>query len=254
MSRFRWLLVAALCVGVFSFAAGCGGSDDDDADGDAPQATAPAGDGGDDGDGGDGGDGGDSGDLREVGESFVDATFTVTYNVSGGGAELGISQMTMYKDGQDRFRFDSTSTEAGEETSFSFISNGDTGLICFAGGAGLGAVFGVESDEGVCIENNDAVPIENPFSGLAADVEDLSGLEVLDTSEREIAGRSAKCYRTRDTTTSEETEACFDDGILLYVSTPGDGFSLEATEASGEVSDSDFEAPYEITDVPALGQ
>ena len=50
-----------------------------------------------------------------------------------------------------------------------------------------------------------------------------------------------------------ESETCFsDEGLLLYLrsESAGSSFTYEAKSASTDVTDADFEPPYEITQVP----
>ncbi|MEX2245450.1 MAG: hypothetical protein WEC75_02070 [Dehalococcoidia bacterium] len=235
MSRFRWLLVAALCVGVFSFAAACNDSDDDDGDGgDEPQATATAGDGGDGGD--DGGAGGDGGGFSEALERYNDATFKVTYSISGGAVDA--SEFTISKDAEGRTRIDITAE--GDESSI--ISDAEATYIC-------------SSSEQVCFKSEGAVgALANPFVAIVAGVEALGAIsDQLDRSERQIAGRDADCYNTEGVAGAEGGEVCWDEnGVLLYASVAGDDTVLEATAVSDEVSDTDFTPPYDVQEIPGI--
>jgi len=50
-----------------------------------------------------------------------------------------------------------------------------------------------------------------------------------------------------------ESETCFsDEGLMLYLHTgsAGSSFTYEAKSASTDVSDADFEPPYEIIEIP----
>ena len=59
-----------------------------------------------------------------------------------------------------------------------------------------------------------------------------------------------------ETPGDESGQVCYaDGGLLLRISSTGDaGGSFEATEAGTEVSDADFEPPFEVIDLSSIGQ
>jgi hypothetical protein len=265
MIKFRWAWVAVLlALGALMFGACDGGDDNDDGD-DEPVATEPAGD------GEDGGEepeeeeqqeeeeeeepsgGGDAGDFRGAAGNFIDATFTAEYDATfSGGGEGTPSAFTMYKSGTDKFRFDATSNVSGQEMEFIFISAGDTTGFCLTDAGELAELLGVPAGEGVCFDSD---PTNGGLDSLTAELDDFEDEQLGDATglpDREIAGQTAKCgtVTEEDGTTSE---ACFtEDGVLVYLST-SDGTQFTATNISGDVSDSDFELPYEVRDFPGLG-
>lgn len=87
---------------------------------------------------------------------------------------------------------------------------------------------------------------------MAEDAEDV------DTSQRSIAGIDAACFTASGALTDlgeGEGEVCFsDEGLLLYLSGEADGASsvFEATSVSTDVTDEDFEPPYEVIELPDL--
>lgn len=264
MIKTRWMLLAGLLLAGSLMLAACGGDSDDD-DGDnggttpaAGQTVDGGGDGGDDGDGGDGGDDGDGGsdngegskdELLELAEKFVDATFKAVYDTTGAEG-LGDGTITIYKDGADRLRFDFSGTQDGVAFEGSLIDTPDGTLLCFTGEAA--ALFG--SPDGVCIESDPDDPT-NPVGGLTDEFEvtkeDLADTTIVGREERQIAGQDAVCYTTTSPDTIGDSVVCMsDDGMLLSVQNEGSG--LTATSVEGPPSDSDFEAPYEIQEIPAL--
>jgi hypothetical protein len=262
MIKARWMLLAGLLlVGSLAFAA-CGGDGDDDDDGDNGSTTPAAGqtvdgggdDGGDDGDGGDGNGGSDNGEgsrdeLLELAEKFVDATFKAVYDTTGAEG-FGDGTITIYKDGEDRLRFDFAGVQDGVPFEGSLIESPDGTFLCFSGEAA--AVFG--SADGVCIESDPDDPT-NPVGGITDDFEvteeDLADTTIVGREEREIAGQDAICYTTTSPDTTGNTVVCIsDDGVLLSVENEGSGFT--ATSVEGSPSDSDFEAPYEVQEIPGL--
>lgn len=260
MPKVRWIVVlAAVLVAGFAFAA-CGDSGNDDA-----TATQPA-DGNEDRDtpapeddatpvdDGNDGDGPGADEVRAAARKFADATFQADYTLtSPPGESFGSGTMTLYKDGRDKFRFDLTTTQEGQEIEIIFIEAGDSSGFCLKNAGEFGALFGVEDGEGVCFD-------EDPTGGeglgdFSAELDKLASedLKVLETSEREIAGQDAKCFKTEDEA-GEVSDVCVSgDGVLLYVADES-GTTFEATNVSDDVSDSDFELPYEVREMPAFGE
>lgn len=228
--------------------------------------TAPAGptedggqgnEGNDDGGGDDNnGNSGDADELRAAVERFIDATFTATYEVTTTDTTAP-QTMTMYRDGNERFRFDMAGVVDGQPFEGSFITTADSSLICSTGDEFAGLPGVDPNAEGVCFENSFGSE-GNPF----ADVEDFLGdfesgqITVLSKENRQIVGQDATCYETRDAQEEVSTVCLGDEGILLEaVSGTGvDAFTMTATEVSAEVSASDFEPPYEVVELPTLGE
>lgn len=265
MPKVRWIVVlAAVMFGSFAFFA-CGG-DDDSGNGDAT-ATQPAG-GRDDTDTpepegdatqADGGDAPGADEVRAAARKFADATFQADYTLtSPPGESFGSGTMRLYKEGRDKFRFDLTTTQEGQEIEIIFIEAGDTSGFCLKNAGEFGALFGIEDGEG---EDGEGVCFdEDPTGGaglgdFSAELDNLANedLTVLETSEREIAGEAGKCFKTEDEA-GEVTDVCVsDDGVLLFTA-DASGTTFEATSVSDDVSDSDFDLPYEVRELPALGE
>ncbi len=258
MARWRWTWIAALLVlGALTFGACGGGDDGDEHDGDEPRATEPA-DSGDatsepDEDEEGGGGGGDAGAFREAAGNFIEADFIASYDALFSPEEGAPTAFTMYKKGTDKFRFDASSTVDGEVLEFILISAGAESGFCLTDAGELGALLGIPPEEGatggVCFTDD---PTGGSFDSLSDDLSDFQE-DQLDGAtglpDREIAGQSTRCGTMTDAdgTTSE---ACFtDDGVLAYLKTD-DGTEFSATTISGDVSDSDFELPYEVRDFP----
>lgn len=255
--KSRWLiLLLAMIAALTLVLAACGGDDDDDDSGDdggEPTATEST-DGGDDDSGDDdsgdddasGGDGRSA--LEELAASGEDATGVVTYTIVTEGQPD--SSWKVYSAG-DKSRFDVISDDGNiisittPEASYSCTESGGEG-VCFEG----------EGDTG-----------SNPFAGLftaygSIDAVDnylgLYGDSNVDTSTEEIAGVDAECYAISGDLTGDEgtIKWCFSENGLLLLSSydldSGD-FEMKATDFSQDVSDSDFEPPYDVTDIPGLG-
>jgi hypothetical protein len=242
-------LAAAACGGGTSSAdktrtaAAGAGTTPDTSDSPAAGATSPGG----------AGEGDEA--LRDIRTKFVDATFKATYLMrSPSDPDLDNARLTLEKRGRDRLRIELASTQSGENVSIIAIETPDVAVFCLNNAGELGALFGVEPGEGVCFNNDPTggTPVESIRASLT-DLEDPD-TQLIDRSQRTIAGRRADCYTTRDSAGDTEI-GCFDeDGVLLYAETAGsDASTLEAQSVSRDVNDNDFTPPYEIKDLPGFG-
>jgi hypothetical protein len=199
--------------------------------------------------------GGDVPDIKEITQKFAKATFHASYKVTGGGA-LGGGDMQLYKEGQDRFRFDITATENGQEMSIIFIQNGATSAFCLTNAGDLAPLLGVDAGSGVCFKSNPDDP-NNPVGDLSTTFSDIENADVtvLGTSTRKVAGRDTSCYRAKDNAAGDISTICFDDsGAMMYVESEGsDVTTLEATDVQSSVDAKSFDLPYEVKDFPGFG-
>jgi hypothetical protein len=253
MARFRWLTIAlAVVVASFAFVA-CGGDDDDDDDGgdSTPVAgqTVDDGDDGDDDDGDDGDDGSDA-DARELFNRFTDASFVVVYDLTSldpAGGDL-TGSMAWYQDGE-RSRFDFSGESEGESFNLISISTPDVQATCFDDASGFGEALGTGGEGGVCLTSSPLGDLG--FQSVRGDLQELldDGAEIRRVDSRRIAGQDADCYEVTDE--GIPGTACIDDdGRLLLAES--EGVTLEATEVRGAPSDSDFELPYPVQEIPGL--
>ncbi len=87
----------------------------------------------------------------------------------------------------------------------------------------------------------------SPLRGIAEGPEHV---DLLDRSEREIVGVQGTCFALRSTVAGGgESEMCFSqEGLLLFLRLEEGGriVTVEATSVSTDVTDQDFELPYEI--------
>lgn len=186
------------------------------------------------------------------------ATYTVTTSI---GDEKTESEQTVVQRPPET-RVD-ISVSADEEESHSTVINaGDRLYVCLAE-RGTESCLDLESTSTDVQEALNratlAVMVEHP---LAVDLFDMVGQAAedadptlsLDSSRREIAGVDATCFIQK--TPGLETELCFsDDGLTLYwryLEVSADGvtriFEATATSVSTDVTDEDFEPPYEISE------
>lgn len=243
MKRLWSLLAFVAMASVAGFAAqACGGEEEE---GEKPTATRPAGGGeatqpsGDE-----GGTGGDAGELQDIAGNLGDATFKVTLEMSGDAtAGLGEGEMVWYQK-PPRMRVDIRTRAEGEELSFSVINTPDASYVCTSFPGAGGSCFASEGDTA-----------DNPFAGIAdlvggLDEEITAGnVTVRTRAERNIAGLDALCWEL-ETAEGSGTFCASESGIPLLIEFSGaEGtFRIEATDVSEDVSDSDFEPPYEVTE------
>jgi len=241
------MLIAGLALFAACSSDGDKKNDNNDA---TAQATAPA---GDNGDTGDGGDSGDNGELVDIAHKFADSSFRGEYKMTGTPDEtFGEGTLVLYKSGRDRLRFDISAEQDGETTEIVLVQTPDNNAFCLKNAAEFGALLGIADGEGVCF-NNDPTGGEaaGDFSDIVDEIEN-GDWEIIETSERSVAGEDAKCYKTRDSD-GNVSDVCFSDDGFLLSATESDGSGLEATDVSGDVSDGDFDLPYEVRELPDFG-
>lgn len=246
-----FLVTAVLLAGALLVAAcGGGGGDDDDGNGDQPDATEQV-DNGDDEPNGDA-----NADLRRLASEFGNRELKVSYlmtttSIVDGEEVVEEGTITFYWKPDVGWRMD---LAFGDEGTVAFITANDTTYSCFEG-----------DGESQCLEVPLGEELPVPFLSFLTDpgeFDDFIDSSVLglgldfSRSERSVAGRDAECFSAEGTIDGEDgqVEYCFADGIVLLIRTSGGGdfggaFSLEATEISDSVSDSDLEPPYEVIDL-----
>lgn len=248
--RLLMLMIGAIALLGLVAAAACGDDDDGGGNGD-PTATQANGDG--DGDDDSDSDGDSLADLAAFGSGYDSFTGKVTYEIVDFiGGDSGIASMSIYqKDGSSRFDISSTDGE------IIFISTPDATYLCTEGqclkyaaddetaGAGVDALAGIFSADAIT-------------EGIG-DIPD--GVDIDVTSEK-IAGIDATCFSATgdldpDQAGDESSEFCFSDGGLMlrlkFEGADGSG-SFEATSASEDVPDSDFDPPFDVLDLSDLLQ
>lgn len=202
--------------------------------------------------------------------AWVKGSWRATYRVKIEGSNRDDKQsVTWFKQGTDRQRFDFAGTSFGEtfEDIQVFIPGGrGTTILCSpeipvdpADEEGIG-------DKGACCDGSSGCgdlganlvfsagfPLELAASLLDEDV-DFSDVEVVQFSERRIAGVVARCYLIRDEASEFETEdermskVCYGDGgVELYHDVFDlDHVTVEATSVDLRIDASDFDTPYPV--------
>jgi len=244
-SGLRFTVVFLLAViAVFALLTACGGDDEggDTGDSETPTATEE-GDGGEEGetpteDAGNG----SGGSFSDRAQDYEAVSGKTTYTLSSTGSED--QTWTIYSEGSNS-RIDIT---ADDGTVTTIIQTADASYLC---------------SEDTCVESPAAAgSLADAFIGLfgtsaisaaAANIADAD----VDSFDEEIAGEDAKCFKVTGETVAGQGAGdatwCFaDDGLLLRALFEGGGVTtgFEATEVSRDVSDADFEPPYDVIDIP----
>jgi hypothetical protein len=176
--------------------------------------------------------------------------FRGEYTLTGApGDELGSGTLVLFKGTDGRVRFELSAEQEGETIEIILIETEDTSAFCLRNAGEFGALLGVPEGEGVCFEDDPTFGAgAGNFNEILDEIE-AGEWEVLERSEREIAGQDASCFRTRDAA-GEVSDVCFNDDGYLLAALQQDGSGLEATDISGDVEDGDFELPYEVRELP----
>ena len=252
LSLSRWairgLTLVAVLTLMLALVAACKSSKKSDGDGKTPAAAespsaeeTPT-------NGGDGGDGGDEGlqDLeRLASEAAGDFTGNVTYKyTTDAGGQTTEQEWTMVQRPPSDSRFEIVTSDGGQESRTIVINTAEKAYLCTSA-AGSGACFeSAQTDQYTSLFD----PIFDTPESIVGGIDTLG---IVDKSERQIGGLSANCFSY--SLAGAESETCFsDEGLLLYLHTgvAGSSFTFEATSATTDVSDADFEPPYEVTDLP----
>jgi len=171
------------------------------------------------------------------------AEYKITYRISasGGGADAFSGDQTWYFK-PPRARFDFSMDQGGQKTTISFFSLADGTYYCFGTG-GSSQCFGV-SGVGSPLDQNFAASAQQSLMQHP----DQFGASF--TSQRSIAGQQGYCY---DVKSAGAAAAAFSAGTFCYskdglallssFSAGGGNWSMEATNVSTTVPDSDFTLP-----------
>jgi hypothetical protein len=213
--------------------------------------------GGSDGGGSDGGgsDGGGNGGLADIealaSKAAGGVTAKVTYQfISDAGGEVAKGEWVLVQRPPDT-RLEKSFVQNGEQIHTVDIISEES-YICFSGGGQESCLASTAEEAEVgTVAFGFFFDIPRELAEGAADV------NLIDRSERSIAGLDSTCFTVRsDISGLGEGEVCFSkDGLLLFLhsETNGDGVTFEATSVSTDVTDADFEPPFEVIDLEDLG-
>lgn len=237
-------ILAAACDG-----GGDGGGTTPQTDETPAVGETPAADGGDEGDGS--GDGGlaDLEALASVAAGEVTAKVTYEFTSEADGEAIKVEWVLVQRPPDSRFEF--ASTEGGEEVRTIIINAGGQSYICTSAG-GQENCLASEATETVA-----QTALLDPLFDVPRELsEGASDVGLVDRAQRTIAGVDATCFTVSGGLVAlGEGEMCFsDEGLLLLLRSEAAGasFTFEATSVSTDVTDSDFEPPYDIFELPGL--
>ncbi len=256
--RLLILMIGAIALLGLVAAAACGDDDDGGGNGD-PTATQANGDGDDDGDGDGDGDGGGDGDgdgdslaeLSSFGGDYDSFTGKVTYDTSNFGDDSGVSSMSIYqKNGSSRFDIVSSDGDV------IFISTPDASYLCSDG-----QCLKFAADDDAASASVDAFAGIFSAESISEGIDEIPDGVDIDVTREKIAGIDATCFSATgdldpDQAGDESSEFCFSDGgLMLRLAFEGadESGSFEATSASEDVPDSDFDPPFDVLDLSDLG-
>ena len=247
MSTILRSVAVLLALSLFALAAACGGDGDGDEAQEAtatPTSEAPAGDGAGD---------GELADLEILASAAAEGVIAkVTYRfTSEAGGEVTEGEWVLVQRPPDS-RFEFASTSDGEEIRTIFINADGRSYICISAGGQENCLASGATD------TEAQTALLDPLFDVPREVsEDISNVGLVDQSQRTIAGVDATCFTVSGGLVAlGEGEMCFsDEGLLLLLRSEAEGtsFTFEATSVSTDVTDADFEPPFEVFDLEELG-
>lgn len=192
-------------------------------------------------------------DLQRLASEAADGRIAkITYRVltESNGDSFEGEWVVVQRPPDSRMEF-STSVGEGVETRTVIISAGGRTFLCFED---IGTGNCIETtDENTEAERAPLTPLFTIPRDLAQSVE---GVEIAERSRETIAGLEAECFRVRSGIAGLSSgQVCFAaDGTLLRLRTETEGQAVvfEATSVTADVTDADFEPPYEIVDLPDI--
>ena len=189
--------------------------------------------------------------LKDLSAEWAKAGVKVTYDIASlSGTETTKSTMTLYWD-PPKVRADISSDVGGTVTQASVISTPDKIYDCTQEGGDQCLAYPP-------VENaTDVLPFLNEFDagGVEATLSASAGSLKIESSDEKVGNQDANCVSAEGSLGGQEGlgKWCFaSSGLLVFESTSDPAgtsqFTLQATDVS-EVSDSDFNPPYPVTEV-----
>lgn len=177
-------------------------------------------------------------------------TARITYDVTGGSSGEAFQGEWVVTRRSPDFRFDILATDSDDtSTNTTIINTEGKSYLCVAGG-------GDENCVSTSSEQTDSqvAPLEPIFNIPGELIEQADAVQLVESFQREIAGRTATCFKVKSPIQDLlDGEICFsEDGLILLLNTQvgGGSFILNAAKVSTDVTDADFEPPYAVTELP----
>jgi hypothetical protein len=132
----------------------------------------------------------------------------------------------------------------GQKVSGVFIDHAGQSYFCMAS-PGLG-------ESGTCLQTpgGSGQGVQDIIGGLEETLTNPQ-VEIVSTETRNVAGEKVDCFVVRSPDSEGESEVCVSaDGVPLFTKATagGEEMTMEATNFSHDVSDSDFELPYPVSE------
>ena len=232
---------AAVLVFAFVIAASCGGSATPSGTTSATATSAAVASGA-----GSGAPSAGSPSFGQILSSAKVSEYKVTYKLTATGGAEGFSGEQSWYFKPPKARFDFTSSVSGQTATVSLFALPDGTYMCF-GGTGQGAQCIGMSGLDTALQQNPAAAFQESF---IQHPDQFSGVLV---ETRQIAGQQAHCYDVKATAATAgltDGRFCYStQGIPLLqrFGAQGGTWSMEATNLSTTVPDSDFALPATAT-------
>jgi hypothetical protein len=187
--------------------------------------------------------------LKDLSAAWAKTSVRVTYDIANVTSSETVKTRLVVYWAPPKMRADISNEVNGTTAEATFISTPDKTYEC------------TREDGDQClayppVENVvDVLPFVGEFSpgGVEATLSGSAGSLKIESSDEKVGGQDASCVSAEGSLQGQEGAArwCFaSNGMLLFesASDPVGTFTLEATDIS-EVSDSDFDPPYPVTEV-----
>ena len=187
--------------------------------------------------------------LKDLSAEWAKASVKVTYDIANVTSSESIKTRLVLYWAPPKVRADISSEAAGTTTEATFISTPDKTYDCTREGGDQCLAYPP-------VENvADVLPFVSDFNpgGVEATLSASAGSLTIESSNEKVGDQDAICFSAEGSLGGQEGVGkwCFaGNGLLLFesASDPVGTFTLEATDIS-EVSDSDFNPPYPVTEV-----
>ena len=190
--------------------------------------------------------------LKDLSEEWAKTSAKATYDITSKTSTGVTETIVILYWAPPKVRVDLSDVAGGTNSQTSDIATPDKTYSCSQEGGGQCLAYPPSSNV------LDALPFLSAFDPgtIEAALSQPSDTLKIESSNEEIAGNDASCVSANGVIAGQEGSAkwCFgSNGLLLFESSSDAAgtseFTLQATDV-GKVSDSDFDPPYPVTEVP----